>query len=177
MQYLNESGDSLVSMSIGGQVWAWSLDTRDNDSGPNNYVIRDSDCDGQFDEVYGLDDPTFDGLTTTTTTQNALAVVAAPSLEFDDRFAGASAPLLVLVDVGDPGNVGTPGRTAEAAGCSGVVIVGATADVLNPKVVRASAGSVLRVPIAALDPSELLERVRLAGFTPIATAMRGIDYR
>jgi hypothetical protein len=54
--YLNSNGDSLVSMSSNGVVWAWSLDTRDDDSGLRNYVIRDSDCDGVFDEVYSLDD-------------------------------------------------------------------------------------------------------------------------
>ena len=55
-QYLNANGDSLVSFTSNGKVWAWSLDTRDSDIGPQNYVIRDSDCDGTFDEVYGLDD-------------------------------------------------------------------------------------------------------------------------
>jgi hypothetical protein len=55
-QYFNTSGDSIVSMTTKEQVWAWSLNTRDNDSGNRNYVIRDSNCDGQFDEVYGLDD-------------------------------------------------------------------------------------------------------------------------
>ena len=54
-QYLNQQGDSLVSMSGKGQVWAWSLNTRDNESAVRNYVIRDSDCDGIFDEVYSLD--------------------------------------------------------------------------------------------------------------------------
>ena len=54
--YLNSNGDSLVSMSINGVVWAWSLNTRDDDSPVRNYVIRDSDCDGVFDEVYSLDD-------------------------------------------------------------------------------------------------------------------------
>ena len=56
MHYLNSNGDSLVSMSINGVVWAWSLDTRDDESPVNNYVIRDSDCDGIFDEVYSLDE-------------------------------------------------------------------------------------------------------------------------
>jgi len=55
-QYFNTSGDSIVSMTTKEQIWAWSLNTRDNDSGERNYVIRDSNCDGQFDEVYGLDD-------------------------------------------------------------------------------------------------------------------------
>jgi hypothetical protein len=53
-QYLNSNGDSAYSMTTNGKLWAWSLDTRDDDSGPNNYVIRDSNCDGIFDEVYGL---------------------------------------------------------------------------------------------------------------------------
>jgi len=56
VQYLNPDGDSIVSMSTKGRVWAWSLETSGNDSSVRNYVIRDSDCDGVFDEVYSLDD-------------------------------------------------------------------------------------------------------------------------
>ena len=55
-QYLNTNGDSIVSFTSNERLWAWSLDTRDSETGPQNYVIRDSDCDGIFDEVYGLDD-------------------------------------------------------------------------------------------------------------------------
>ena len=56
-QYLNASGDSIFSMTTNGRLWAWSLETKgETTSGPHNYVIRDSDCDGVFDEVYGLDD-------------------------------------------------------------------------------------------------------------------------
>ena len=55
-QYLNSNGDSIVSFTSNQRVWAWSLDTRDDEAGPRNYVIRDSNCDGTFDEVYGLDD-------------------------------------------------------------------------------------------------------------------------
>lgn len=56
MQYLNTSGDSLVSMTTNGRVWAWTLNTRGSDLGSSNYVIRDSNCDGVYDEVYGLDE-------------------------------------------------------------------------------------------------------------------------
>lgn len=55
-QFFNPGGDSIVSMTTKGQVWAWSLNTRENDSAVRNYVIRDSNCDGVFDEVYGLDE-------------------------------------------------------------------------------------------------------------------------
>ena len=56
MHYLNQNGDSLVSFSTKGVVWAWSLNTRDSETGDKNYVMRDSDCDGVFDEVYSLDE-------------------------------------------------------------------------------------------------------------------------
>jgi len=55
-QYFNTAGDSIVSMTTKGRVWAWSLNTRDNDSDVRNYVIRDGNCDGEYNEVYGLDD-------------------------------------------------------------------------------------------------------------------------
>jgi len=53
-QYFNTSGDSIVSMTTKEKVWAWSMDKRDNDSATKNYVIRDSNCDGVFDEAFGL---------------------------------------------------------------------------------------------------------------------------
>ena len=56
-KYHNAAGDSVYSMTTNGHLWAWSLQTKgESISGPKNYVIRDSDCDGVFDEVYGLDD-------------------------------------------------------------------------------------------------------------------------
>jgi hypothetical protein len=55
--YSNAAGDSIFSMTTKGRVWAWSLETRgESTAGPQNYVIRDSNCDGVFDEVYSLDD-------------------------------------------------------------------------------------------------------------------------
>ena len=56
-QYFNAAGDSIYSMTTNGHLWAWSLETKgESTSGPQNYVIRDSDCDGVFDEVYSLED-------------------------------------------------------------------------------------------------------------------------
>jgi hypothetical protein len=56
-QYFDASGDSIYSMTTNGHVWAWSLETKgESTSGPQNYVIRDSNCDGVFDEVYSLED-------------------------------------------------------------------------------------------------------------------------
>lgn len=55
-QYLNDKGDSVVSFTSKGRVWAWSLSTRDSESSVRNYVIRDANCDGIFEEVYSLDE-------------------------------------------------------------------------------------------------------------------------
>lgn len=55
--FLSPAGDRIFSMTTRGQLWAWSLDRQgDDDSDVGmNYVIRDSNCDGSFDERYRLE--------------------------------------------------------------------------------------------------------------------------
>jgi hypothetical protein len=58
VHYQDRAGDKLFSMTTKGRLWAWSLKTS-GDAAPNsawNYVIRDSNCDGVFDEKYSLDE-------------------------------------------------------------------------------------------------------------------------
>ena len=62
------------------------------------------------------------------------------------------APLfLLLEDLQDPGNLGTIFRTGEAAGVSGILMSRGTVDVYNPKVIRATMGSICRVPFLYTD--------------------------
>jgi RNA methyltransferase, TrmH family len=63
---------------------------------------------------------------------------------------GAAEIVLALWQVGDPGNVGTLLRTADAFG-AGVALSAQCADPLGPKALRASAGAVFRVPLVAWD--------------------------
>lgn len=86
--------------------------------------------------------------------QGVTAVAVAPPLAGAaplvgaSRIAGATPPLVVaLVDVADPGNVGTVLRAADAAAADAVVLAGACADPLSPKVVRAAAGALFRVRV------------------------------
>ncbi|HXD65520.1 MAG TPA: RNA methyltransferase [Solirubrobacteraceae bacterium] len=69
---------------------------------------------------------------------------------YEERWApAATGPLCVcLYGVGDPGNVGTVLRSAEAFGAASVVIGPGTADPFGPKAVRASMGAVFSVPLA-----------------------------
>lgn len=83
--------------------------------------------------------------------QGWLAIVRSPARVDLKRERPAR---LVLVDrVQDPGNLGTILRTADAVG-AGVVLLEGTADPLTPKVVRSSAGSVVRVPWMRLSGEE-----------------------
>jgi RNA methyltransferase, TrmH family len=83
-----------------------------------------------------------------------------------------TAPLvIVFAGVQDPGNLGTILRSAEAFGATGVVSLPGTVSAWNPKAVRASAGSVFRVPLLAASEKICLERLREAGVTILATAM------
>ncbi|MGN0678067.1 MAG: TrmH family RNA methyltransferase [Oscillospiraceae bacterium] len=81
-----------------------------------------------------------------------------------------SAEKVVILDgVQDPGNVGTIIRTAEALGFGGVIFTGACADVYSPKVLRASMGSVLRLPFEEQSAASL--GGRLEGFSLYAAML------
>ena len=79
--------------------------------------------------------------------QGALAIFRPRPFGLEDILAG-NGPVLLLDRIADPGNLGLILRTAEAAGCDGVIVGPGTVDPLNPKCVRASAGSIFRLPIA-----------------------------
>lgn len=85
--------------------------------------------------------------------------------------------LLVLVDIQDPGNLGTLIRTAEAAGVQGLIISQDTVDPYNPKVVRSTMGSILRLPIVRTeDIVGILREFKTAGIGSIACAVQGKKY-
>jgi TrmH family RNA methyltransferase len=88
----------------------------------------------------------------------------------------SAAPLIVvLAGLQDPGNLGTIVRSAEAFGADGVISLPGTVSAWNPKAVRASAGSVFRVPILAASEIEALEHLREAGVRIVATTVSGTD--
>ncbi len=106
----------------------------------------------------------------TVSPQPLVAVVETASASLD--LLAVDRPVLVLVDVRDPGNVGTLIRTAEASGCAGVVLAGNCVDPTNPKVVRSSAGSWLRTVIVEdTDIAAVVAGLAEQGRPVIATAL------
>jgi RNA methyltransferase, TrmH family len=78
-------------------------------------------------------------------------------------------PLLAIAGVQDPGNLGTILRSAEAFGACGVLLGEGTVSPFNPKVVRASAGSVFRLPVVRVSLSDALGQMKGLGLRLVAT--------
>lgn len=114
--------------------------------------------------VFELAEGVLARVASTETPQDPLAIVVMPN--HDARALLAAADLAVVLDrVGDPGNLGTVLRSAEAAGADVVVVTPGSVDPYNPKVVRASAGALFHVPVVEAT----VESVAAAGLSVIGT--------
>ncbi|MCY3643200.1 MAG: RNA methyltransferase [Acidimicrobiaceae bacterium] len=118
-------------------------------------------------EVLALTDHAFESVAPSATPQPMLALVSRPRAELPRSLAPDDL-VLVLAGVSDPGNTGTIIRTAEACAARAVVVIGG-ADPWAPKAVRASSGSVLRVPVVSSSGADAaLRALRAAGATVVA---------
>jgi TrmH family RNA methyltransferase len=83
------------------------------------------------------------------------------------------AVFVALHEIGNPGNLGTIIRTADAAGAAGVVLIGAAADPFDPAAVKASMGALFTVPVArAADPAEFFAWAAGSTVTVITTSAK-----
>jgi TrmH family RNA methyltransferase len=96
-------------------------------------------------KVAVLSDALFAGIAATETSQGVMALVKPREWKFEQLLRGA-ALVVVLDGLQDPGNAGAIVRAAEAFGSTGVLFLKGTASPHNPKTLRASAGSLFRVP-------------------------------
>ena len=85
---------------------------------------------------------------------------------------------IALDRVRDPGNLGTIIRTADAAGASGIILVGETTDPFSLETVRATMGSVFALPVSRAEPKAFLDWAKKSGAEIVATHLAGsVDYR
>jgi RNA methyltransferase, TrmH family len=95
--------------------------------------------------------------------QGVVALVEPPSWQVTQTL-GAQCLVLIVDGVQDPGNLGTILRSAEAFGASGLLLLKGSVNAFNPKALRASAGSVFRVPfVQGLDEAQVLSALRETG--------------
>jgi len=104
--------------------------------------------------VHTLAPGVMERVATTVTPQPVIAVVGhlGDGMEALRAAVGTAGPVLVCVDVRDPGNLGTVMRSGLAAGVSGIIFCDGCADAYNPKCVRASAGALFHLPMVTGGP-------------------------
>jgi TrmH family RNA methyltransferase len=93
--------------------------------------------------------------------QGVVAVIEPKRWKLEDIRLERGGAILVLDGVQDPGNVGTMLRTAMGLGASGLVALKGTADLTNPKVIRAAVGASFRFPAVPASFQEFVAWSRL----------------
>jgi TrmH family RNA methyltransferase len=130
-------------------------------------------------ETLLLPDKLFDSLVPSESPQGVAALVRLKEFSLADVMEKERlqvGPIVVLAGLQDPGNLGTILRSSEAFGSAGVVLGEGTVSPFNSKVVRASAGSVFRLPVihghgkSAAAIEEVSEKLRAQGVRLIATS-------
>ena len=127
------------------------------------YAIAKYDC------IY-VSKKVFDTLTTVMNPQGLLAVIEKPSKRTNINYNEDI--ILVLDGIQDPGNLGTILRTADSVNLKQIVVSKETADIYNPKVVRATMGAIFRVKVIEEDNLlETLKKIRKNKFKILATSL------
>ena len=81
---------------------------------------------------------------------------------------------MILETIQDPGNLGTIIRAGEGAGITGIIMDKGTADIYNPKVIRSTMGSILRVPFLYVeDLAEICLQIKERGIRLFAAHLKG----
>jgi TrmH family RNA methyltransferase len=124
-------------------------------------------------EWFYVRDEVLDSLSDTQTHQGILAVLEKREYGWED-LRKKDGLVLLLHELQDPGNLGTIFRVAEAGRAAGLVLTRGTLDPYNLKAVRASMGSLFRLPfLGNQDPMESLQAFRSLGYRVWATAAGG----
>jgi RNA methyltransferase, TrmH family len=126
-------------------------------------------------ETLLLPDKLFDSLVPSESPQGVAALVRLKEFSLDDIFERLTVgPIVAVAGLQDPGNLGTILRSAEAFGSAGVILGEGTVSIFNSKVVRASAGSIFRLPAIAAKTAggmeTILSSIRDRGVRLIATS-------
>jgi RNA methyltransferase, TrmH family len=121
-------------------------------------------------EALLLPDDVFASAAPSESPQGIAAMVRPKSFALDDLFSPAPALLVVTTGLQDPGNLGTIARSAEAFGVTGLLLGERTVSPWNWKAVRASAGSMFRVPTLKIELARALEKIKSRGLRVLATS-------
>lgn len=138
--------------------------------------VRDAARDAGLEVIFTTE-AVLDSMADTVTPQGIVAVARQTPASVRDVFAASPRLVVICEEVRDPGNLGTIIRAADAAGADAVVLTGRTVDPYNPKVVRATTGSLFHLPLAVgVDLATAVERAHAASMRVIAADVGGEDF-
>ncbi len=100
-------------------------------------------------ECYKIPDNLFKKISDTTSPQGIIAVAQIP--QNNTAFVNKNGRYIALENIADPSNLGAVSRTAEALGVSGIILSSNGCDPYSPKALRASMGTLLRMPVIVLS--------------------------
>lgn len=119
-------------------------------------------------------DDIFVRMSDTQAPQGILMVLKQPVYHIEELLQHPNPLFLVVENLQDPGNLGTIIRTGEGAGITGVFLSSRTVDIFNPKTIRATMGSVYRVPfLYVTDMSKIMDCLREHGIRTYAAQPLG----
>lgn len=122
-------------------------------------------------QVYGVSEQNLATMSDTVTPQGVIAVARHVDVALSELMDRDDVSLVVVcAQIRDPGNAGTVVRCADAFGADAVIFSSDSVEVYNPKVVRASVGSLFHLPVVwGADLAEAIDACRAAGLQVLAT--------
>jgi RNA methyltransferase, TrmH family len=126
---------------------------------------------GSHVETLSLPDKLFSSVVPSDSPQGVAAIIRLKERSAEDIIRRMQSGIVVgIVGLQDPGNLGTIVRSAEAFGAGGILIGEDSVSPFNPKVIRASAGSLFRLPFARTKTGEVIPQLKAAGVRLLATS-------
>lgn len=136
--------------------------------------------DGQTDRIplIEVSEEVYNKITDTKEPQGIMVILGKNPCNLNELFTAGNRnkkkmPLIAVLDgVGDPGNAGTIIRTADAAGCTGVVLLKDSADLFSGKTLRATMGSLFHIPVAEeVERGQLIAALEKHGVSLLAATL------
>lgn len=122
--------------------------------------------------LFQISQKVMDAVSETENPQGILAVARQFNWTIRD-ITGRKGPIIVACGLQDPGNLGTLIRTADAGEAAGVLTTSDTVDLYNSKVVRATMGSIFRLPVVKVgDIKDALATIKKEGYQVVATSLQ-----
>jgi TrmH family RNA methyltransferase len=121
-------------------------------------------------EALLLPDTVFASAVPSETPQGVAALVRVKAVSLESVLQASPALLMITAGLQDPGNLGTIARSGEAFGATGLILGERTVSPWNWKAVRASAGSLFRLPMTKVELATALPEIKSRGARVLATS-------